>query len=165
MQHKVSEHYPNHMQARPTKTFSVAEFRRAWLNPAMTRPEIGAAFGISDLQCWRRAKDLGLPPRKMGGRPKRTPDTFIRAAWRAGVSSREIAERAGISVDTLYNRLQVLGLALRGAGKKPTLTITEFDALQLRQALAARAREEQAALRNAEMWDAPRTGGCGRKAA
>lgn len=152
---------------RQTKTFSVAAFRQAWLNPSLTRIKIGAMFGISSLQTWRRAKALGFPPRKMGGRPKQTPDAFIREAWLAGVAAEEIAKRAGISPDTLYSRLPALGLPLRGQGRRAKMTLMEFDHVQLREAMAASARETQAALVLSEMVDGRRDPRCitGKRAA
>lgn len=148
-----------------TKTFSVAAFRQAWLNPRLTRDEIGAMFGISSLQTWRRAKALGLPARQMGGRPKQVPDAFIRAAWLAGVAGEEIAKRAGICQDTLYARLPALGLPLRGQGKRPKMTLIEFDQAQLREAMAASARAEQKAMAEAGMLHGFRDPGRTRKAA
>ena len=81
------------------------------------------------------------------------PVAFVRAAWMAGVAVGEICKAAGIVPDTLYARLESLGLERRGPGTRPKMTLVDFRAEQLRQALAARAREEQSALWNAEMVD------------
>ncbi len=134
-------------------SFSRAEFAAAWNDPQLTRAEIAERFGMSELHTWRVAKRFGLPPRKIGPRLKRVPDAFIRAAWLAGVSAGEICEAAGIVPDTLYARLEPLGLSRRGPGARPKMTLAEFRAVLLRARLGRAAREEQAALLNAEMVD------------
>lgn len=136
-----------------TLAFSRAAFTEAWLNPALTRAEIAAQFDMSDIHTWRVARRFGLPARKMGPPPKDLPEEFIRAAWLAGVSAGEICRAAGIVSDTIYARLDALGLQRRGPGARPKMSLADFRAVQLREALAARAREEQAALWNADMVD------------
>jgi hypothetical protein len=89
----------------------------------------------------------------MGPPFKRTSETFIRAAWVAGVSTSEIAGRAGIDRMTLYARVREMGLPLRGRGTRAKMTLMEFDQAQLREAMAASARETATAMRMAEMVD------------
>jgi hypothetical protein len=138
---------------RQPKIFSAKAFADAWINPDVTRDQIAARFGMSNLHTWRVAKRLGLPPRRIGPRIKAVPEAFIRAAWLAGVGSHEIAARAGICPDTLFHRAKAMGLPLRGSGVRPKMTLMEFDAIALRERLAAAARVERAALINAEMAD------------
>jgi hypothetical protein len=57
------------------------------------------------------------------------------------------------------------GLGNRPQGMRGTIGMADYRVLQLREALAARAREEQAAFALAEMVDGRRTGGDGRRAA
>jgi hypothetical protein len=146
---------PDHPQPH-FKPFSVAAFKAAWLDESLTRAQIAGMFGVKVVQIWRRAKALGLPARRKGGPRKSFPEAFVRAAWMAGVSSHEIASRAGISNDTLFRSLAGLGLPLRGSGAQPKMTLMEFDQDQLRLALAASARETQAALWDADMVDGDR---------
>jgi hypothetical protein len=153
---RVADHgsaSPQSSAPRQPKIFSAKAFAEAWGNPDLTRDQIAASFGMSNLHTWRVAKRLGLPPRQIGPRPKAVPEAFIRAAWLAGVGSHEIAARAGISPDTLFVRAKAMGLALRGSGVKPKMTLMEFDEISLRERLAASAAETRAALINAEMAD------------
>lgn len=136
------------------KPFSAAAFKEAWLNEDLTCAEIAAQFGISTVQSWRRSKALGLPARRKGPPFRALPDDEIRAMWLAGVKSRDICRAFKMDAMTLWARVRSMALPLRGGGKKAGLiTISEFRAMLLRDALAARAREEQAALLNAEMVD------------
>lgn len=136
-----------------TLTFSRAAFTAAWNDPTLSREDIARRFDMSNMHTWRVARRFGLPPRLKGPRLKKLPDAMIRKAWLAGVSVAEICEAAGIVCDTLYARLDRLGLHRRGPGARPKMTMADFRAMQLREAMAATAREEEAALRLAEMVD------------
>ena len=138
------------------KPFSAKAFAAAWADESLRRPQIAAMFGISNLHCWRRAKALGLPPRRQGPPRKATPDAFIKAAWLAGVGSRAICRAAGIDDETLYSRVREMGLPLRGPGKRPKMTLADFREVQLRDAMAISAAETRAHMKLAEMVDGVR---------
>lgn len=133
---------------------SEAEFRRLWGDLSLSEAQIGQMLGISQTAVSSRAMTRGLPRRPAsGGAIVITDNTLFRRLLLAGLRYADIAERMGCNEKTVRNHRKRLGLPGRGEGKRATMTLADFDALQLRNALAARAREEQAALRNAEMVD------------
>lgn len=139
------------------KQVTVAEFRRMWYDPSLTVADIGRILGICDRSVWQRAKHRGMPDRttiiKPGPRP--TLDAAAEAMWRACVRAEDIADLYGVKVSTVHmhvhrNKVQRSRKVNRW---HPAISLADYRALQLREAMAASAREEQAALRLAEMVD------------
>lgn len=150
------------------KQVTVAEFRRMWFDPAMTVTDIAAALDICARSVWQRARHRGLPDRttiiKPG--PKPTLDAAAEAMWRACVRSEDIAAAYGVNVSTVHQHVHRQGIKRQRPVDRwhPAITMAEYRALQLRAAMAASARESEAALRLSEMVDGRYNGG-GRRAA
>lgn len=143
------------MASKSGKRISDAEFRRLWADLSITVAEIGERLGIGQTAVSSRARTRKLPPRpaRNGVTPVCNPAVLTRL-WLADVPILEIAGALGCDEKTVRNTRRRLGLPERGPGKRKTaVSLSDYRALQLRNALAARAREEQAALRNAEMVD------------
>lgn len=130
-------------------------FEAMWFDPTVTTDEIAARFGLYRTSVTPLGYRLGLPPRKTGAKPKVCRDTFC-ALWLAHVSTAEIARHLGISRNYTGVLARRFGLGNRPQGMRGTISMADYRVLQLREALAARAREEQAALRMAEMVDGRR---------
>lgn len=131
---------------------------------------IAAHFGINRSTVTKLARRYGLELRH-DRRPARWAIPFERSAeftamWRGMVKCGQIAQHFGVNNKTVENHAKRLMLPLRGKGGAGRwLDLAQWRDVLLREALAARAREEEAALRLAEMVDCHRPGGCGRKAA
>lgn len=83
-----------------------ALIRKHWLDLTISTEEGARRCGLTRVNFWRRAKALGLEPRKMGPAPMKLPDDF-NEMWLARVSRREIAKLIGTAD---YN---ITGLARR----------------------------------------------------
>ena len=66
---------------------------------------------------------------------------------------KDIAAALGCNRKTVHNYCVRLNLTRRGSGHRPKATIADFCAVQLRDAMAASARETDAALRLSDMVD------------
>jgi len=136
---------------------SRSAFIAMWNDPAATTDEIAERFGLYRTSVTPLGYRMGLPPRKTGAKPKVCRATFT-ALWLAKVSTIEISRAMGIGRNYAGVLAQRFGLAKRPQGMRGSITMADYRALQLREALAAKAREEQAALRLCEMVDgSPRT--------
>ncbi|MES8537217.1 hypothetical protein U6X77_12470, partial [Cutibacterium acnes] len=78
------------------KRIPAAAIRRVWLDPNLSTAEAAARVGLARSNLWRRAKALGLPPRKVGNQFSITDDARFAAMWRAGVLGRDIAAHFGV---------------------------------------------------------------------
>lgn len=139
------------------KQVTFAEFRRMWFDPSLTVADIARALGICNRSVWQRAKHRGMPDRtsiiKPG--PKPTLDAAAEALWRACVRAEDIAALYGVKVSTVHmhvhrNKVQRSRKVSRW---NPAISLADYRAMQLREAMAASAREEEAALALAEMRD------------
>lgn len=148
------------------KRISEAEFRRLWSDLTITVAEIGERLGICQTAVSSRAKTRGFPARPAGtSKPVCDPKALTRL-WNDGVSISGIAKALGCHEKTVRNTRKRLGLPQRGAGRwKSTVSLDDYHAMQLRAAMAASARETEAAIDLCEMRDGRRTGGDGRRAA
>lgn len=146
------------------RRISRAAFVEAWNNPDLTTEDIAAMFGVYRTSVSHMGQRRGLPPRKCGAKPKVQREPFA-SLWLAGVSTLDIAKAIGVSRNYTGVLARRFGLSNRPQGARDVISIEDFRALQLREAMAASAREEQAALALAEMVDGRRTGGDGRRAA
>lgn len=136
------------------KTISEAEFRRLWDDPSITVAQIGERLGIRQTAVSSRAKTRNFPPRPARGTKPICDVAQLTRMWLAGVAIPGIAEALGCNEKTVRNTRVRLGLPERSPGRwKASIGLADFRAVQLRDALAARAREEQAAMINAEMVD------------
>lgn len=143
------------MAAKRGKRISEAEFRRLWDDLSITVAEIGERLGIGQTAVSSRARTRKLPPRpaRNGTAPVCDPDVLTRL-WLADVPILEIAAALGCDEKTVRNTRRRLGLSERGPGKRKTaVSLADFRALQLRIAMAASARETQAAMWDSEMVD------------
>jgi hypothetical protein len=119
---------------------------------------IAAHFGIDRSTVTKLARRYGLTLRHER-RAARWAIPFERSAeftdmWRGMVKSGHIAAHFGVNRKTVENHAKRLLLPLRGKGSNTRwLDLSQWRDLQLRDAMAASARKEQAALRLAEMVD------------
>ena len=140
---------------RPSgKRISEAEFRRMWADLSLSVTQIGERLGIGQTAVSSRAATRGLPARpKRGGRKVLDPEALSRL-WLARVGISDIAAALGCDPKTVRNTRKRLGLPARNPGRwKETVSLDDYRAEQLRRAMERSAREERAALRNAEMID------------
>lgn len=133
---------------RAELVYSVAEFRRMWLDPKMTKPKIGARFGMNRAQVWQHAQRLGLPPRKPGRVFVHVFGADFDALWRAGVLAREMARHYGCSVSLISHEAARRGLPRRTRSMPQGRTMLQYR-------LAQTAAETTAALHLSEMVDLP----------
>ena len=131
------------------KRVSEAEFRRLWADLTISVTEIGRRLGISCNAAKQRAAKRGLPQRTNGRPWRRTYDhgKMIRL-YSAGLSMLKIAQVFGCSYMTVRQALHRSGVEVRDrhAPRRVRGGVTEL-------LMASSAREELAALRNAEMVD------------
>lgn len=132
-----------------------AAFAEAWNNPDLTTDDIAAMFGVYRTSVSRMGRARGLPPRKTGSKPQIKREPFA-SMWMAGVSTAEIAKALGLSRNYTGVLARRMGLPNRQQGTRQVISMDDYRAAKLREALAARAAEEQAALRLAEMVDGRR---------
>jgi hypothetical protein len=155
---------------RPTgKTVSEAEFRRLWGDLSLSVAQIGERLGICQQAVTSRAQRRGLPSRQArGGAKAMIPREAFFAAWQAGVSVAAMAEMFDCDIKTIRNTRHRMGLPKRpkgGKGTNPALSIAEYRAAQLREAMAASARVEQAAMRKMQQEGSYRRPGQDKRAA
>lgn len=131
-----------------------AAFAKAWHNPDLTTEDIAAMFGVYRTSVSTMGQRRGLPPRKCGAKPKLTREPFA-SLWLAGVGASDIAAALGVSRNYTGVLARRFGLPNRPQGARNVISMADYRALQLRTALAASAREEQAALVLSEMVDNP----------
>ena len=130
---------------------------------------IAAHFGINRSTVTKLARRYGLDLRRER-RAARWVIPFERSAeftamWRGMVTCGQIARHFGVNRKTVENHAKRLLLPLRGKGGAGRwLDLSQWRHVQLREAMAASARETQAAMRLAEMVDGKHNGG-GRRAA
>lgn len=141
----------------PTK-FKAREFRDMWSVQWLPAQAIADHLDINRNTVTEIARGLGeelrtdTRPSRWHIRPNQIPE--FKEMWAAMVKAADMAKYFGCHARSVHNTAARLGLGLRGRRHHAQfITIADFRAMQLRNALAASAREEQAALRNAEMVD------------
>ena len=140
------------MTNKPPVRFMRKAFEAMWNNPTVTTDQIAAACGVYRTSVTPLGYRMGLPPRKLGAKPTVCRQTFT-ALWLAKVSTREIAKGMGISRNYTGVLARRFGLEKRPQGMRGTITMDDYRAIQLRIAMAASARETQAAMWDSEMVD------------
>lgn len=110
-----------------------SEIRRVWMDPSLTTAEAAAEINLSRVNLWRRAKNLGLPPRKDGRRPV-IPEAELRALWLADVLVRDIATLYRCPTNSVRQASKRIGLDRRPQGRHETITLAEYRIRLLRQA-------------------------------
>lgn len=141
---------------RRTMVYSMSEFRRLWADQSVSTDEIGRRLGMVKRVVQAHARKLGLPRRTTGRKPVYPFDDLFEVMWREGVIAREIATVYGCAASLVGKEAERRGLPRRqrkAGWLVNSKTLAEFRQWQLRQALAASAASEQAALRRAEMVD------------
>lgn len=98
------------------KRIPAARIRSVWQNPGLTTTEAAAQVGLTRVNLWRRAKALGLPPRKCGRRWRIGNDSAVEFArmWLRGDLIADIARHFGVYDSAVIYRCRSLGLPLRG---------------------------------------------------
>jgi hypothetical protein len=135
---------------------TVAEFRRMWEDPSLTLADIAASLGICQRAVWQRARHRNLPARGyIVAKARSVFNDEFPAMFAARVHSAAIAAHYGCTVSNVEKHARKIG----ATRSRPItrwdkgLTLADFRALQLRDAMAASARETAAAMMDAEMID------------
>jgi hypothetical protein len=132
------------------KIVSEAEFRRLWADINISQTAIGQMLGISGPAVKFRAKSRGLPPRPRKRPWLRTIDRQrIITLYKSGLSLRAIWRMTGHATSGVKAILHEERVQMRPSGSRAPIQINTIGPA----IMAARAREEQAALRLAEMVD------------
>lgn len=136
---------------------TVAEFRRMWYDPKLTLDDIGRILGICSRSVYQRAKHRGMPPRPSIIKPGPPPvlDEAAEEMWRAGVKAEDIAAAYGTSVSTVHMHVhrRKVKRSRQISRWHPPISIDDYRQEQLRSAMAASARETEAALDVCKMRD------------
>lgn len=150
-------------QRHTGKRVSEAEFRRMWADQTLSQAEIGRRLGISGSAVRSRAATRGLPPRPDDRHFARQFDhERIVRLYLAGFSAESVSARIGCSLSVVRHAVIRAGHKMRSRNMAGRPKVDDI----LRAAMAASAREEQAALRLAEMVDGVRDpNNTGRRAA
>jgi hypothetical protein len=138
------------------KLMAEATFASLWNDPAVHVTEIAERLGISRQAVAIRARVRGLPKRAgWKSSHKRVEDDApgLAEMWLANVGVTAMAAHFGCSHTGIMAAAERLGLPKRKLSRWDAITVDDFRAAQLREAMARSAREEQAALRLAEMVD------------
>lgn len=131
---------------------SDAKVRVLWADASATRYTLPALAGCSYDTLRRRARALGLGPRKTGGR-LRFNRRLVRLMWLAGVSSYEIASAVECGQSSIIRAAQAMALPPRGPGFLVRLSLTEFCEVRLRIEMAGSAQQGAAkTLSNTKSW-------------
>lgn len=141
------------------KQVTVAEFRRMWADPSLTIEDIANHLGVCSRSVWQRAKYRGLPGRgHIVAKAKCVFDDEFAAMYQARVYSADLAQHYGCTVSNVEKHSRRLGVkrSRRMTRWDKGLTIADYRALQLREAMAASARETLGHMACAEMLDDPR---------
>lgn len=98
------------------KRIPAARIRAVWLDAHLTTAEAAAQVGLTRANLWRRAKALGLPPRKSGRHWRVSADqvSVFTRMWMRGDRVADIAAHFGISEPSVVYRCRSLGLPGRG---------------------------------------------------
>lgn len=112
----------------PEKPFSVAAFRRAWSDPALTNRDIAKMFGVSLATVGKRAQHLRLPCRPAGPK-KRVPDSEVLRLHELGMSLEAIGSVLGLHWQTVFYRLKRAGAPSRGSGARSTISAADYLAV------------------------------------
>lgn len=142
------------------KLMSEASFARLWGDPAVSLRELAELLGVSRQAVSIRARVRGLPPRVGPGtscRP-RIEDSApeLAAMWNANVGLRAMADHFDCCHTAVLKAASRLGLPKRHLTRWHLISVADFRALQLREAMAASARETLGHMACAEMLDDPR---------
>lgn len=119
------------------KVLSEAEFRRMWLDPAVTLAQMAEALGITPSAVSSRGRTRGLPRRRQGP-PSPITDPNLNAMWRDGVSRQSLADHYGVWPQSVGGVALTRGLKRQYVSQKQSLTVQEWQA---RTIMAAAARE------------------------
>lgn len=128
------------------KKISAAAVRRVWLDPNLTVAEAGAAVGLVRSAIWRRAKALGLPPKREGRREKDYDLERFALLYRAGVRMTEIGAEIGASTNKCTALARALRLKPRGNGRM--IGLAEAASVILRLRMEDQVRADRAAARS-----------------
>lgn len=129
------------------KRIPAADIRRVWLDERLTTAQAAAAVGLARSNLWRRAKALGLPPRKNGRQFGITDLALFERMWRAGVHGPTMAAYFGVTYSAVRATARRHGLAARPLGTRPKVTMHDFLQMELGTRMAAHAREANALMR------------------
>lgn len=136
---------------------TVSEFRRMWFDPALTLEDIGRILGICSRSVWQRARHRGMPDRTTIIKPGPAPtlDHTAEDMWRACVRAEDIAAAYKTSVSTVHMHVHRRGVKRDRTVSRwhPGITIDDYRQMKLGEAMAASARETEAAIDLAEMRD------------
>lgn len=129
------------------KCIPAAEIRRVWLDERLTTAQAAEAVGLARSSLWRRARALGLPPRKRGRRFGIVDVALFTRMWAAGVHGPAMAGYFGVTYWAVYATARRLGLPPRPLGSRPKVTIYDFLQMELGARMGAAAAGARRQLR------------------
>ena len=135
------------------KPASEAELRRM-VAEGMSARQIGAALDISTNAAMSRLAARGIRLWRRGPRP--FDPRAVLELYAAGVNIIDIAEHFGVSVKSIRNKARDAGIPRRPFGSRGK-RLADYQQEQLAARMAETARQEQAQIKLAEMWDQPGT--------
>lgn len=108
------------------KCIPAAVIRRLWLDDRLSTAEAAEQAGLARVNLWRRAKALGLPPRKQGRKYQIHDLALFKAMWAAGVHGPAMAAHFGVTYSAIRATARRQGLPPRRLGSRPKITIEDF---------------------------------------
>ncbi len=129
------------------KCIPAAVIRAVWQDPRLTTAEAAARVGLSRSNLWRRAKALGLAPRKQGRRFGIEERALFARMWLAGVHGPDMAAHFGVTYSAIRATARREALAPRALGSRPRIGIEDFRQMLLGEQMRATADAESARLR------------------
>jgi hypothetical protein len=127
-----------------------------WQDPSITIADIAASLGICQRAVWQRARHRGFPARGyIVAKSKVVFDGEFAAMYYARVYCDDIAAHYGCTASNVQKHARKTGATRSRPINRwdAGITLADFRALQLREAMAASARETRAAMMDAEMVD------------
>lgn len=129
------------------KRIPAAVIRALWLDGRLTTAEAAARAGLSRSTLWRRARALGLPPRKEGRRFEIGDLRLFARMWAAGLHGPAMAAHFGFTYSAIRATARRLGLGPRRLGHRPRVSMGAFLEAELAARLAVTAQASNARLR------------------
>lgn len=147
---------PKNGRDRKGLRLSVARFRALWLDPGLSRRQIGEMLGITASAVGWRAKAYGLPPRQGGEKPRYDlDDPLFLAMWQANVRPQDMGLHYGVRASAILWNARRLNLS-RDCTRHNSISLAQFRELDLGRRMAAAVAAEQRAQRMARRLEGER---------
>ena len=123
-----------------------AEVREAWLNLSQTSEQAARSLGMTRKALARRAKKMGLPPRRPG-RPTLIVKAILVPLWRANVRVSDIADLFKCPTTSVTQAARRYKLPQRTRGRHILISLDEYRQQLIKRQKARQARKEADARR------------------